>query len=321
MATLVESWGVGAGWPWNSYGMDTFHLNICLCLCKNVNHLSVLFIQKLLKLKPSKYLRREVVLRILVLVNVAVLIVQSHSCVWLYNLMNYSTPGSFVLHYLPKFSQIIESEMLSSHLTFYHPHLLLPSIFLSIWKWKWKLLSRVQTLCSPMDCPWISSGWNTGVGSLSLLQGIFPTQGWNPGLLHCRWILNQLSHKGSPRIFGWVAYPVSSRSSWPRNQTRVSCIAGRVFTNWAIKEALISIEYALCIKWPKYWSFSFSISLFNEYSGLIPLKLTGLISLLSKGLSRLFSSTTVRKHQLFHTQSSLLSRSRIHIRTWLVKKP
>ena len=46
--------------------------------------------------------------------------------------------------------------------------------------------------------PWNSPGQNTGVGSLSLFQGIFPTQGSNPGLLHCRWILYQLSHKGSP---------------------------------------------------------------------------------------------------------------------------
>jgi len=53
--------------------------------------------------------------------------------------------------------------------------------------------------------PWNSPGQNTGVGSLSLLQGIFPTQGSNPGLPHCRWILYQLSHKGSPRILEWVA--------------------------------------------------------------------------------------------------------------------
>ena len=46
--------------------------------------------------------------------------------------------------------------------------------------------------------PWNSPGQNTGVGSLSLLQGIFPTQGSNPGLSHCRRILHQLSHKGSP---------------------------------------------------------------------------------------------------------------------------
>ena len=61
--------------------------------------------------------------------------------------------------------------------------------------------------------PWNSQGQNTGVGSLSLLQKIFPTQGSNPGLPHCRWILYQLSHKGSPRILEWVAYPFSSGSS------------------------------------------------------------------------------------------------------------
>ena len=55
--------------------------------------------------------------------------------------------------------------------------------------------------------PWNSPGQNTGVGSLSLLQGIFPTLGSNPCLLHCRQILYQLSHKGSPRILEWVAYP------------------------------------------------------------------------------------------------------------------
>ena len=48
-----------------------------------------------------------------------------------------------------------------------------------------------------LSSPWNSPGQNTGVGSLSLLQGIFPTQGWNPGLLHCRQILYQLSHQGS----------------------------------------------------------------------------------------------------------------------------
>ena len=84
--------------------------------------------------------------------------------------------------------------------------------------------------------PWNSAGHNTWVGSLSLLQGIFPTQGSNPGLLHCRWILSQLSHQRSPRILEWVAYLFSSRSSQPRNGIRVSCIAGRFFMNWAIRE-------------------------------------------------------------------------------------
>ena len=64
-----------------------------------------------------------------------------------------------------------------------------------------------QTLCDPIDCPWNSLGQNTGGGSLSLLQGIFPTQELNPGLPHCRRILYQLNHQGSPRILEWVAIP------------------------------------------------------------------------------------------------------------------
>ena len=79
-----------------------------------------------------------------------------------------------------------------------------------------------------------------------------------------------------------------------------------------------STESALCIRWPKYWSFSFSISPSNEYSGLISLGWTGWISLQSKGLSRVFSNTTVQKHQFFSTQLSLWSNSHIH--TWLLKK-
>ena len=64
-------------------------------------------------------------------------------------------------------------------------------------------------LCSP----WNSPDQNTGVGSLSLLQGIFPTQRSNPGLLHPRQNLYQLSHQGSPRILEWVAFPFSRGSS------------------------------------------------------------------------------------------------------------
>ena len=101
------------------------------------------------------------------------------------------------------------------------------------------------TLCNHMDCSppgstvhRDSAGKNTGVGSLSLLQGIFPTQGSDPGLLHCRQILYQLSHQGSPRILERVAYPFSSGSSWPRNQIRVSCIAGGFFTNWGYEGSM-----------------------------------------------------------------------------------
>ena len=88
--------------------------------------------------------------------------------------------------------------------------------------------------------PWNSLGQNIGVGSLSLFQGIFPTQGLNPGLPHCRWILYQLSHRGSPGV---------------------SCIADGFFIKWAIGEAKLLksiIELILCksyvfTKCRKFW--------------------------------------------------------------------
>ena len=90
---------------------------------------------------------------------------------------------------------------------------------------KWvKITQSCPTLFDPHELysTWTSPGQNIGMGSLSLLQGIFPTQGSNPDLLHCRQILYQLSHKGSPRILEWVAYPFSRGSSQPRNRTGVS---------------------------------------------------------------------------------------------------
>ena len=78
------------------------------------------------------------------------------------------------------------------------------------------------------------------VGSLTLLQGIFSIQGSNPGLLHCRQILYQLSHQGSPRILEWVTFPFSRGSSQPRDWIQVSCIAGGFFTCWATRVALLS---------------------------------------------------------------------------------
>ena len=104
-------------------------------------------------------------------------------------------------------------------------------------------------LYSPRNSP----DQNTGVGSLSLFQGIFPTQGSNPGLPHCRIIHNPgieprslalqvnslpAEPQRKPRILEWVAYSFSSESSQSRNHTRVYCIAGGFFTNWSIREAL-----------------------------------------------------------------------------------
>jgi len=97
--------------------------------------------------------------------------------------------------------------------------------------------SVVSDSLRPHGLSWNSPGQNTGVGGLSLLQRIFPTQGSSPGLPHCRQILYQVNHKGSLRILEWVAYPFSRGSSRPRNQTGVSCTASRFFTNWAMREA------------------------------------------------------------------------------------
>ena len=96
---------------------------------------------------------------------------------------------------------------------------------------KVKVAQLCPTLCDPMDytvhgilqariLEWVAFPFSRGSSQ--------PTQGSNSGLLRCRLILYQLSHKGRPIILEWVACPFSSGSSQPR----VSCIAGRFFTNW-----------------------------------------------------------------------------------------
>ena len=68
---------------------------------------------------------------------------------------------------------------------------------------------------------------------------------------------------------------------------------------------VFSNESALCIRWPMFWSFSFNIGPSNEHPGLISFRMDWLDLLESKGLSRVFSNTTVQKHQFFCTQLSL----------------
>ena len=82
----------------------------------------------------------------------------------------------------------------STHSNLHNPWLL--SALYHCWKWKWKSLSHVPPFLQPRELysPWDFPGQNTGVGSPSLLQGIFPTQESNPGLPLCRWILYQLSY-------------------------------------------------------------------------------------------------------------------------------
>ena len=80
---------------------------------------------------------------------------------------------------------------------------------------------------------------------------------------------------------------------------------------------VFSNESVLLIKWPKYWSFSISFS--NEYSGLISFRIDWLDLLAVQGTLRVFSSTTIQKHQFFSAQPSLWFKSHIH--KWLLEKP
>ena len=160
------------------------------------------------------------------------------------------------------------------------------------------------------------------MGSHSLLQGIFLIQGSNSGLLHCRWILYHLSHHQFSSA-QWLSCIQLFATPWT-----AACQASLSITNsWSLLKLMsielvmpsshlilclpllppsifssirvFSNESALRIRWPKYWNFSFNISPSNEHSGLISFRIAGWISLQSKGLSRVFSNTTVQKHQLF----------------------
>ena len=82
---------------------------------------------------------------------------------------------------------------------------------------------------------------------------------------------------------------------------------------------VFSNESTLHLRWPKYWSFSFSIIPSKEHPGLISFRMDWLDLLASKGLSRVFSNTTVQKHQFFGAQPS--SQSNSHIHTWPQEKP
>ena len=141
---------------------------------------------------------------------------------------------------------------------------------------KVKVAQTRLTLCNPLDySPWNSPGQNTGVGSLALLQQIFPAQELNWGLLHCRWILYQVSYERSPELVGcsishwtrsltpenrsgssvhrifqvgileWVAIPFSGGSSQSRDQTQISCIADRFFTMSQQGSPFKSIHYLI----------------------------------------------------------------------------
>ena len=116
---------------------------------------------------------------------------------------------------------------------------------------KVKVLQSFATLFNPMTvCSWNSPGQNTGVGSLSCLQGILPTQGLKPGLPHRRQILYQLSHKESPKDTGrGLPFPFPGNLPNPGIEpTSLLCpaLAGGFFTPSTTWEALVCVcIYAL----------------------------------------------------------------------------
>ena len=141
---------------------------------------------------------------------------------------------------------------------------------------QWTSVSSVAQscpkLCNPMDCSMPGFPVHQQLRSLLKLMSIESVMPFNHLILYCPFLL-------LPSIFPAI----------------------RVFSNKSV----------LGIRWPKYWSFSFNISSSNEYSELISFRMDW-ISLQSKGLSRVFSNTTVQKHQFFGTQLSLRSSSHIH---------
>ena len=215
-----------------------------------------------------------------------------------------------------------------------------------------------------------SPGKNTRVGCHALLQGIFPTQGWNPGLPHCKQILYLLSHQGCPRILEWVGSLSLLQRNFPTQELnwgllhcrlilyQLGCILIKILvpylaccsvaklcvfeTSWtaalqaclsftvslnllklmSVESLIPSNHLILCrpfsscsqslpayILIPMSWllasggqsigvSASASVLPMN-IQGWLSLGLTGLISLLFKGISRVFFSTAVQKHQFF----------------------
>ena len=173
--------------------------------------------------------------------------------------------------------------------------------------------------------PWNSPRQNTWVGSLLLLWGIFPTQGSNPGLLHYRWILYQLSHKfSSAQLCLTLCKPMEC--SMPRFFVHQLLESAQTQVHW-VSDAIQPSHPLSSPSPPAFKSFPASgsfqmIQLFalagqsigvSASASVLPMNIqdwfplgwTGWISLLSKGLSRVFSNTTVQKHQFFGTQLSL----------------
>ena len=139
--------------------------------------------------------------------------------------------------------------------------------------------------------------------------------------LSCIWLLwphGLQAHKTSlPFTISWSLLKlISMKSMMPSNHLTFFCplrLPPSIFPNIMV----FSNESVLRIRWPEYWSFSFSICPSNDIQDWFPLGFTGLISLRSRGLSGVSSNTTVEKYLFLSAQLSLWSNSHIH--TWLQK--
>ena len=216
-----------------------------------------------------------------------------------------------------------------------------------LWKWKCQLLSHVRLFATSRTeatrcfCPWNSSGKNTGVGSHSLLQRIYPTQGSKPGLLCWRQILYNLSHSvqfslsvmsNSLQTHGQQharppcpsptpgVYP----NSCPLSQRCYPIISSSIIPFSSCLQSFPISEYFHMSQLLTSGGQSIKVSASTSVLPMNPqdwslLGWTVWISLQSKGLSRVLSNTTVQKHQSFGTQLS--SQSNSHIHKWPLEKP
>ena len=169
----------------------------------------------------------------------------------------------------------------------------------------WLLFLTVMVKLSPLDPPRMDSSVQFSSVAQSCPTLCDPMNRSTPGLpVHHQ--LPEFTQTHIHRVINAIqpSHPLLSPSPPARIPPSI-----RVFSN----------ESTLHMRWPKYWSFSFSISPSKEIPGLSPSEWTGWISLLSKGLSRVFSNTTVQKHQFFGAQPS--SQSNYHIHTWPLEKP
>ena len=115
-----------------------------------------------------------------------------------------------------------------------------------------KVAQWCPTLCNPMNCSlWNSPGQNTGVGSLSLLEGIFPTQGLNSGLPHCRQTLYRLNHQGIRHVYTYI----SSLLSLPPTPLPHIFFTGMLFF------IFLTCRNSLCIKYYAFAGFGFFFTL------------------------------------------------------------